>query len=70
MDEANKGYNGLIPPEAFSSLSWEAAKIMHGKAMLTLFIRDGKLARFTTSRERSFAETGLEQKAWGEELHE
>ena len=48
------GYNGLIPVCAINSLEWEAAELVHGIATLTLHIRDGKLKRFVTSRERSF----------------
>ncbi|MDR2742616.1 MAG: hypothetical protein LBB98_10760 [Treponema sp.] len=47
------GYSGKIPMAAITDLEWEAAGIMHGTATLILHIRDSKLARFTTSRERS-----------------
>jgi hypothetical protein len=53
------GYSGKIPTTAIIALEWELAKIVHGTASLTLHVRDGKLARFTTGRERShMAETG------------
>jgi hypothetical protein len=53
------GYSGKIPTVGITALEWEAAGIIHGIATLTLHIRDGQLARFTTSRERSFvAEVG------------
>ena len=48
------GYNGYIPAQAFTDLSWEAAGVIYGTATLKLHIRDGKLVRYATSRERSF----------------
>ena len=51
---AKDGYSGHIPPTAFNALEWEAAGLMHGKATLTLYIKDGNLNRFVTSRKRSF----------------
>jgi hypothetical protein len=52
------GYNGYIPPEAITALSWELNGLVHGTATLTIHIRDGKMARFTTGRERSFMGDG------------
>jgi hypothetical protein len=51
-----EGYNGYIPTSAFTALSWELAGLVHGTATLTIHIRDGRLARYTTGRERSFVE--------------
>ena len=47
------GYSGRIPPTAITALSWELAGLDHGTANLVLHVRDGKLARFTTGRERT-----------------
>jgi hypothetical protein len=47
-------YNGYIPPETITAFSWELAGLVHGTATLTIHIRNGKLARFTTGRERSY----------------
>jgi hypothetical protein len=47
------GYSGKVPTAGITGLEWEAAGIMHGTAALTLYIKDGKLVRYTTSRERS-----------------
>jgi hypothetical protein len=52
------GYSSKIPTAAITALEWELAGLVHGTASLTLHIRDGKLARFTTSRERSFIGDG------------
>jgi hypothetical protein len=57
LNITENGYNGYVPPKAFTALSWEAANIVHGTAALTLHIRDGKLARYETSRVRSFMES-------------
>ena len=51
---SQSGYNGNIPETAFNALEQETAGLIHGTATLTLHIRDGQLARFTTSHERSF----------------
>ena len=48
------GYDGYIPPEAFTALSWELAGLVHGEATLKISIKDGNLNRYVTSRERSF----------------
>jgi hypothetical protein len=61
MADVDKGYNGYIPPRAFTALSWEAAKIVHGTATLTLHIRNGKLVRFVTNHEQSFMDNTDEQ---------
>jgi hypothetical protein len=61
-DTPAEGYSSKIPTKAFTALSWEAAKIVHGTATLTLHIRDGKLARFVTSRERSFIEDAADER--------
>jgi hypothetical protein len=47
-------YKGYIPPVAFNALRQEAAGIIHGTATLILHVRDGKLTRYTISKERSF----------------
>lgn len=47
------GYSGKVPTAGITGLEWEAAGIMHGTATLTLYIKDGQLTRYTTSRERS-----------------
>jgi hypothetical protein len=52
-------YSGRIPTAAIIALEWELANLEHGTASLTLHVRDGRLARFTTGRERSImAEAG------------
>jgi hypothetical protein len=48
------GYSGKIPTAGLTALEWELTGLVHGKAILEVHIRDGKLARFTTARERSF----------------
>ena len=48
------GYNGTIPVAAVNELEREAAGIIHGTVTLALYIKDGNLTRFGTSRERSF----------------
>jgi hypothetical protein len=53
MNKNQLGYSGKIPTEAFRALEWELAGLVHGTASLTIHIRDGKLVRFTTVRERS-----------------
>jgi hypothetical protein len=50
---AQGGYSGKIPAAAFAALEWEVSGIMYGTATLTIHIRDGRLARFTTRRECS-----------------
>ena len=57
---AEGGYSGKIPTAAISELSWEIAGLKHGSASLTMQIRDGKLIRFTTERERSFITGGVD----------
>jgi hypothetical protein len=52
------GYSGKIPPKGIIALGWELAGLVHGTATLNIHIRDGKLARFTTGRERSFIKGG------------
>jgi hypothetical protein len=52
------GYSGKIPTAAIVALEQELAGLVHGTANLVIHIRDGKLARFTTGRERSFVEIG------------
>jgi hypothetical protein len=55
----NGGYSGKVPTTAIVALEWELAGLEHGVATLTFHIRDGKLIRFTTGRERShMAEEG------------
>jgi hypothetical protein len=43
-----------IPVAAITALEQEVVGLVHGIASLTIHIRDGKLARFTTGRECSF----------------
>jgi hypothetical protein len=47
------GYSGKIPAAAVIAFEWELAGLVHGTASLIVHIRDGKLVRFTTGRERS-----------------
>jgi len=47
------GYNGHIPPAAINALEKELLGLVHGTTSLTIHIRDGRFARFTTGRERS-----------------
>jgi hypothetical protein len=47
------GYSGKIPTAAIIGLEQELVGLVHGTATLTMHIRDGKLARFTTGREYS-----------------
>ncbi|MDR2419221.1 MAG: hypothetical protein LBD79_09230 [Treponema sp.] len=48
-----------IPVAAIIALEQDLAGMVHGTVTLTLHIRDGRLARFITGRERSFmGETG------------
>jgi hypothetical protein len=47
------GYSGKIPAAAIAALEWELAGVEHGTASLTLHVRDGRLARFATGRDRS-----------------
>jgi hypothetical protein len=51
---AQQGYSGKIPAPASAALLRELAGLVHGTATLTIHIRDGKLARYTTGREHSF----------------
>jgi hypothetical protein len=51
---AQDGYSGKIPAVGITDLEREVSGIIHGAATLTLHIKDGQLARYTTSRERSF----------------
>jgi hypothetical protein len=48
-----QGYSGKIPTTAVTDLERELTGLVHGTAILTIHIRDGKLFRFTTGRERS-----------------
>jgi hypothetical protein len=50
---AQDGYSGKIPTAAIIALEWELAGLDHGTATLAIHIRDGRLARFVTNRERS-----------------
>ncbi|MDR1178210.1 MAG: hypothetical protein LBK64_05230 [Spirochaetaceae bacterium] len=53
------GYSGKIPEAALIALEWELAGLIHGTVSLVTHVRDGKLIRFTTGRERScLAEDG------------
>ena len=48
------GYNGKVPVAGIIELEREAAGVIHGVAVFELHIRDGKLIRYVTSRQRSF----------------
>jgi hypothetical protein len=52
------GYDGNIPLAAFTAIERELAGLVYGTATLTIHIRDGRLARFTTGRERSHMADG------------
>ena len=54
------GYSGKVPVAGIIELERESIGIVHGIAILELHIRDGKLARFVSSRERSFTRKGCE----------
>jgi hypothetical protein len=59
---AQDGYSGKIPAAALINLEWELTGLEHGTATLALHIRDGKLVRFVTNRERShMAEAGNDE---------
>jgi hypothetical protein len=49
----NRGYSGKIPTKAIIALEWKLTGLEHGIASLIVHVRDGRLVRFTTSRERS-----------------
>jgi hypothetical protein len=51
--DTSKGYSGKIPTAAIIALEWELADMDHGTATLAIHIRDGRMARFVTSREQS-----------------
>ena len=56
---AKIGYNGYIPPLAIDALERETYGLVHGIARLEIHVRDGKLYRFVSGRERShFAKGG------------
>jgi hypothetical protein len=55
----NGGYSGKVPTAAVIALERELAGLVHGTADLVIHIRDGKLVRFTTGRERSHMAEGL-----------
>jgi hypothetical protein len=48
------GFNGDIPLAAYKDLESEIAGLIFGSVSLVLYIKDGHLIRYTTSRERSF----------------
>ena len=50
---AQDGYFGKIPTAAIAAIEWELTGLVHGTASITFHIRDGRLVRFTTARERS-----------------
>ena len=50
---SQSGFNGKIPTAAFIAFERELFGIEHGLVNLSFHIRDGKLYRFTTSREQS-----------------
>jgi hypothetical protein len=49
----NTGYSGGVPKAALAALELELALLEHGTASLVMHVRDGKLVRYTTGRERS-----------------
>jgi hypothetical protein len=51
-----RGYSGEVPLAAIAALGRELEGLIHGAASLTLHVRNGRLVRFTASRERSFLE--------------
>jgi hypothetical protein len=51
-----KGYSGKIPIAAIGNLDEELTGLADGKAFLTLHIRDGHLARWTTGNEGPYTE--------------
>ena len=53
LSVTQKIYNGKIPTKAIMDFEHELHGLSHGQASLTFFIRDGKLRRYTTSREQS-----------------
>lgn len=54
-----KDCNGKIPALVYNEFEQELFGIEYGQASLTVFIRDGRLHRYTVSRERStFPEYG------------
>jgi hypothetical protein len=56
--QAQGGYFGKIPVAAIVAFESELTGLLHGTASLTIHIRDGKLARYNTSRERSHMAVG------------
>jgi hypothetical protein len=57
-----KGYSGKIPVAAIGNLDGELTGLADGTANLTLHIRDGHLARYTTEGEGSYTEGGYSGK--------
>jgi hypothetical protein len=51
--KAQSGYSGKIPTAAIVAFEQELAGLIHGTASLVIYVRDGRLTRFTTGRERS-----------------
>jgi hypothetical protein len=51
--QAQGGYSGKIPVAAIIGLESELAGLTHGTASLVIHIRDGRLVRYATGRERS-----------------
>jgi hypothetical protein len=47
------GYSDKIPTAAIIALEWELRGLVHGTSSLTIHVRDGRLVRFVTGRERS-----------------
>jgi hypothetical protein len=54
MSDKTQGYSGKIPVAALVALEDELSGMIHGKVVLEVHIRDGRLARFVTVREKSF----------------
>lgn len=59
----NNGYSGNIPVVSIMALEHEVTGLVHGVAVLELHVRDGKLARFVTRKERSFI-TGVDNEQY------
>jgi hypothetical protein len=54
------GYSGKVPAMAITALELEVAELVYGTATLTIHVKDGRMVRFTTGRERSHvAEDGI-----------
>jgi len=50
---AEIGYKSNIPLAAINSLERELTGLAHGTVSLSVYVRDGRITRFTTNRECS-----------------